>query len=74
MALSVGPFGLVTFGLLACARSKWARLYSTDWDVQFGGVHGRVTASGLDAGASRILAMLGARAGDPADGRVEDRP
>jgi len=50
---------------------EWARLYGTEWDVQFGGIRGRVTASGLEAGASRILAMLCARAGDPADGRVE---
>jgi hypothetical protein len=50
---------------------QWARLYGTGWDVQFGGTRGRVTASGLDAGASRILAMLCARAGNPADGRVE---
>jgi hypothetical protein len=49
----------------------WARLYGINWDVQFGGTRGRVTASGLDAGASRILAMLCARAGEPADGRVE---
>jgi hypothetical protein len=50
---------------------QWARLYALDFDVQLGSERGRVTARGLDAGASAILATLRARAGDPVESRVE---
>jgi hypothetical protein len=50
---------------------QWSLLYGIDWDIQFGTLRGEVTPRGLDAGASRILKLLCAGAGNPADTQVE---
>jgi hypothetical protein len=50
---------------------QWSRLYGIDWDIHLGTLRGEVTPRGFDSNASRILKLLCAKAGDPADTQVE---